>query len=610
MAKLKKNLNPINVWAIAFGCIIGWGAFVNPGKRFLPNSGVAGTAIAFVIGALVMIIFSFSYAFMVKECPEAGGEFSYSKKYLTKVVAFICGWFLIAAYLSNVPMNSTAIGLIFEGLFGNILKFGPHYSIAGFEIWLGEIIVSVSILLVFSILNIYGVKKTAFIQTLLAGLLVVSVIALFVASFFSKDVNIANLDPIWGFKYMEGKVIPKDNIAVSILATFAIAPWAFVGFDTIPQAAEEVKFSHKKVIFVMVIAIAFGAFVYISNNTVAALVLKNWPEECAAGKWVLLIAAEKMLGVFGKVLIGTAVFSAVLSGIMGFYYASSRLMYSMSKDNYLPKTFSKINKHGCPSNALIFCLIVSLTGPFLGREALSWFVDMSSVGATVGFFIASLCCFLLTKNRKDKKGLMILAALGMFFAINFIFIQLIPLPGLEGVSFTWQSYILFGVWVLLGLLFMFIKRKDIGLTKGSFMSFINALFRRKDNVVILSNNLNINKLDALIKSFNKNKKINEIYLVSNSDNKELIKLENKYNKVILVSNNNDISINEFDIVNYLLKSNRNTYFTNNLSNVAYLKVKDAIILADEIIKEDTIDNEFINSFINSNSITFDRYINA
>ena len=46
---LKRSLNPMNVWAIAFGCVIGWGSFVNPGKKFLPNSGVAGTAIAMIL---------------------------------------------------------------------------------------------------------------------------------------------------------------------------------------------------------------------------------------------------------------------------------------------------------------------------------------------------------------------------------------------------------------------------------------------------------------------------------------------------------------------------------------------------------------------------------
>lgn len=62
-ATLKRQLNPINVWAIAFGCIIGWGSFINPGKKFLPNSGVAGTAIAMLLGALVMLIMGVAIAF-------------------------------------------------------------------------------------------------------------------------------------------------------------------------------------------------------------------------------------------------------------------------------------------------------------------------------------------------------------------------------------------------------------------------------------------------------------------------------------------------------------------------------------------------------------------
>ena len=53
---LQRQLSPMHVWAIAFGCVIGWGSFINPGKKFLPNSGVAGTAIAMLLGALVMII--------------------------------------------------------------------------------------------------------------------------------------------------------------------------------------------------------------------------------------------------------------------------------------------------------------------------------------------------------------------------------------------------------------------------------------------------------------------------------------------------------------------------------------------------------------------------
>ena len=60
-------------------------------------------------------------------------------------------------------------------------------------------------------------------------------------------------------------------------------------------------------------------------------------------------------------------------------------MYSMSRAGYLPKWFGVIDKkHGTPKNALIFCIIISLSGPILGREALGWFVDMAASGASRG----------------------------------------------------------------------------------------------------------------------------------------------------------------------------------------------------------------------------------
>ena len=181
--ELKKQLNPANVWAIAFGCIIGWGSFINPGKKFLPNSGVAGTAIAMVLGGLVMVIIAFSYAYMIPKYPKAGGEFTFTKNCFGKRTAYLCGWFLVAAYLTNVPMNSTAIGLIVDGIDGpaDILKFGFHYSVAGFDIWLGEILLAGGILLLFGWFNIIGVKKAGFVQTILACLLATCAFTLCIA---------------------------------------------------------------------------------------------------------------------------------------------------------------------------------------------------------------------------------------------------------------------------------------------------------------------------------------------------------------------------------------------------------------------------------------------
>ena len=205
----------------------------------------------------------------------------------------------------------------------------------------------------------------------------------------------------------------------------------------------------------MIIAIVFGCFVYVSNNTVAAAALANWPDRVMAGEWVVLVAAEELLGSFGKVLIGLGVSCAVLSGIMGFYLASSRLMYSMSRDGYLPAWFGRVDrKFGTPRNAMLFCVFVSLSGPILGREALGWFVDMSAIGASIGYFFT--CASTLITARRDgdaSRFLKIMAVVGVVFSLAFMVLQLIPIPGLEGVHFGKESYIMLAVWTAMGIVF-------------------------------------------------------------------------------------------------------------------------------------------------------------
>lgn len=435
-----------------------------------------------LLGAAVMIVIALCYAYMVPKYPRAGGEFTFTKNCFGKPVAFLCGWFLVAAYLTNVPMNSTAIGLIVDGLDGqaDILKFGFHYQVAGFDVWLGEILLASAILAVFGLLNIWGVKKAGIIQTILAVLLIFSVLALTISALLSSEATLKNLTPWWGFHRSEavaaitaGTYTSIDEfskggiagIASSVLATFAIAPWAYVGFDTIPQAAEEFSFSYKKVCGIMVVAILFGCFVYTANNTIAAAALNNWPElilESSSTPWLLLSAAEKLLGLPGKILVGVAVSCAVLSGIMGFYLGSSRLMYSMSCEGYLPAVFSEIDpRYGTPKNALWFCILVSLSGPVLGREALGWFVDMSAIGASVGYFFT--CAAMLVTMKRDGDGTRLLrcvGCLGLFFSAAFMALQLFPIPGLQGVHFGKESYLMLAVWTGVGIIFYWHNEKN------------------------------------------------------------------------------------------------------------------------------------------------------
>ena len=128
---LEKKLSPLNVWSLALGCIIGWGAFVMPGNTFLVKAGPLGTAIAMGIAAIVMIVIAFNYNYMINKYPVAGGEFTYTQQAFGQKHAFVCSWFLGLSYLAIVPLNATALALIGRNLMNNVFQVGFHYKVAG-----------------------------------------------------------------------------------------------------------------------------------------------------------------------------------------------------------------------------------------------------------------------------------------------------------------------------------------------------------------------------------------------------------------------------------------------------------------------------------------------
>ena len=232
--KLARKLSPFNVASLAFGCIIGWGAFVMPGNTFLVKSGPIGTAIGMALASFIMIIIAVNYHYMIRKHPVTGGEFAYADNAFGKKNAFICAWFLGLSYLAIVPLNATALALIGRNLMNNVFQVGFHYSVAGYDIYLGEIILAAAALLIFAFSSIRGVKAVGIIQNLLVILLVGGAGIVITATFLSDKASFANI--------ISPAFAPGVSPLAGILGVVAIAPWAFVGFDTVPQAVEEFNF--------------------------------------------------------------------------------------------------------------------------------------------------------------------------------------------------------------------------------------------------------------------------------------------------------------------------------------------------------------------------------
>ncbi len=300
-------MSPIDVCALALGAIIGWGCFVLPGNAFLPKAGPAGMALGMLIGAGLILVIAFSYGYLLRNYPVTGGEFTYAITFFGKGHAFICGWAMVLAYWSLIPLNATAMGLISRYLFP-VLQFGKLYDVAGWPVYTGELLTAIFFIILVAFINIRGIKKAAWTQTAVA-LILVGAVLLLAALALGKNPDFENLSP--GF---------PDGVSKwdAIFAIVAMAPWAFIGFDCIPQAAEEYDFKPKFGTIILVVAVVAAALLYITVNTVTA-VMMPWQELLAAGhSWPTGYVVGVYLGKIGLWVLGIAMFCAVFSGMNAF----------------------------------------------------------------------------------------------------------------------------------------------------------------------------------------------------------------------------------------------------------------------------------------------------
>ena len=445
--KLQRVMRPVDVWGLALGAIIGWGCFVLPGTAFLPKAGPGGTAMGMLIGSLLIIVIAVSYGYLIRKFPISGGEFIYAKEAFGKRNAFVCGWAMILAYWSLIPLNATALAMISRYLFPGIVQQGLLYEIAGWEVYAGEVILASAAIILMALLNIRGIKQAAWIQTAIALTLVGCILVITFLVFCISDWS--NIAPA----FPEGRRWWKG-----VFSIVAMAPWAFIGFDCIPQSAEEYNFSHKKSTFIMISAVLVAAILYIAVCAVTAVGVEPWQQLLdSRNAWPTGYVVRNTMGLAGIIVLGVAMFCAVVSGMNAFYISTSRLMYAMAKEGSLPKWFEHLSpKYGTPTNAIIFTMAMSLFAPWFGREILLWIVDMTSVGAAIVFAYTTGSAAVIGYRNGSKKYA-VFGVNGCLFSL--FFLSLLIIPGMPGYL-TFQSRVVLFVWILIGVAFYFTIRKS------------------------------------------------------------------------------------------------------------------------------------------------------
>ena len=453
-------LSPLGAWALAFGCAVGWGAFVMPGTTFLPVAGPVGTMIGIAVGGLVMIIIAVNYHYLMNFYPDAGGTYSFTKKIFGYDNGFLCAWFILLTYIAILWANATALPLITKNLFGTLFQFGWHYEIAGYTIYCGEVLLALAALGI-SALFCLRRKLAEHVQIIMAILLIAGIAVTLISAFGSQKIGPDPLKPAYA---------SQEKALEGIFTIIALAPWAYVGFESVCHSAGEFSFSAKKSFGIMAAAVTAAAFAYAALTGLAVTVLpegcSSWPEYIShLGSYQgiqglpTFFAAESLLGTFGTVVLGITTLGAIMTGLIGNYIAASRLLFALAEDHMMPESFGKLDKNGVPKNAVLFILCVSVFMPFLGRTAISWIIDVTTVGATIAYAYVSACAF---KRAKEENNKPVLAVGIVGFLISVLFVLYFLIPSLLAVdTLSMESYLILSAWGILGLVyFLYLFRKD------------------------------------------------------------------------------------------------------------------------------------------------------
>lgn len=465
-SEFNKVFSAGDILMIAFGAMIGWGWVVSSGE-WIQSGGVFGAVIGFVIGGIMVFFVGLTYAELTGAMPQCGGEHVFSYKAMGPVGSFICTWAIILGYISVVCFEACALPTIIQYIYPGFLK-GYLYTVAGFDIYASWVAVAVLVAAAITYINIRGAKTAARLQNILTGIIAAAGILLVAASVFSGDSTNLQSQMFAGSD--------AGSALSNVMKVAVMTPFFFIGFDVIPQAAEEINVSMKKVGRILVLSILLAVAFY--TLVILAVGYMMTPSEIETSMGASgLVTADAMAKAFHSDIMAKVMIIGGMCGIVtswnSFLIGGSRAMYSMAESYMIPRMFKKLDdRHKTPVTALLLIGGLSMIAPFFGRAMLVWVMDAGNFGCCLAYCMVSVSFLILRRKAPEMarpykvKHYKLVGSLAVVMSGFMAAMYIIP----ESVcTLSKEEWIIAGSWCLMGAVFAVGCRLKYGRLFGSHM---------------------------------------------------------------------------------------------------------------------------------------------
>lgn len=433
---LKKALGPLELTMLGVGAIIGTGIFVLTGVAAAKYSGPA-LILSFIISGIACAFAALCYAEFAAIVPVAGSAYTYSYAALGEFWAWIIGWDLILEYM--VAIGAVAVGwsayavnlLSTVGI--NLPKVITTSPLEGGIINLPAVL----IIAVITYLLVSGVEQSSKVNNIIVGIKLV-VIFLFIVLAVGH-VKPANWHPFMPFGWS------------GVVSGAAIVFFAYIGFDAVSTAAEEVKNPQKDLPKGIIFSLLLCTALYIIVSAILTGVVPYLEFKDTAAP---VAFALKQIGInWGSAMVSVGAICGITSVLLVMMFGQTRIFFAMSRDGLLPKAFGKVHhKFKTPVKSTLLVGIVTMI--VAGFVPIGDLAELTNIGTLAAFIIVSIGIIVLRYRRPDIKSAFRCPGAPFTPAISVIFCAylILHLPNITKIRFV--------VWFILGIVVYFLYSKN------------------------------------------------------------------------------------------------------------------------------------------------------
>jgi len=413
---------PIAPWAI-------FGTVYNEAKGMVP--------LVYLIGLVAMIFTAISYAQMSKAFPVAGSVYSYVGRGLDENVGFLAGWTILLDYLLVPTLLYVFAAESMSGIFPDLPKW----------IWI------VVFLAVNTVINYIGISFTALVNRLFlaAELIFLVIFAVIAITAISRGTG--------GARFTTAPLFDAADFSPALVATaLSIAVLSFLGFDGIATLSEEAKGGRRAAGVAMISGLLLVAAFFVTQTWLAAMLvpdIESFTEDEAGNAFFTIVERVSSHG-WGIAFLAMNALAVGIANAVAAQSATSRVLFSMSRDGRLPGFLSYVNpRTQVPERAILLVAGLTLVAGLFFVGQISLISSLVNFGALTAFLLlhASVVSYYGLRQRSGNVFLHWVAPVIGFLIIGYVLWNAEANAKIGGV-----------VWLVIGVaVLLYYRAKGIGI---------------------------------------------------------------------------------------------------------------------------------------------------